>query len=242
MDISPKLQATIDKVRKLIALTQNNNNENEVKSAQAQADRIMQQYRIDAAMLEAGGAVADPMVRRIIYVGGKRSAWREVILSAVCVQYGVCFYYSSGRMGVEDDRGNYARKGRCVYTCVGRESDIEILNFMFLTLCMDTERLCKEHAGKQGISFALSWMMGCAQGISSLFNDLRNEQKKATDGSNSAAMVLLGNRGQEARSFMNKEIPGLHTGAGISGGRNSSGRSQGFAVGRTVNISTRGLK
>src|SRR5437016_11762052 len=90
------IEAVIAKVQKLLSLGKNNSNEHEAMAALAAADRIMAEYRISAAQVEAQDASkAEPFIRKTIYEGGRRTKWREILIGALVHNYGCAWYLSS---------------------------------------------------------------------------------------------------------------------------------------------------
>jgi hypothetical protein len=210
--MSEDLSNVIDRVRKLLSLAEGNKNENEVKAATAAADRIMQRFRISVAMLEAAGKVkTEPMIKRNVCEGGRRSAWRETLLWALCNHYGCSWYFFSKRssatqLNVSGDlQGRKGSKGRTIYTVVGRTSDVEILSYMYSYLQGEVERLSKQNSG-MGIKWALAYMGGVAEGINAQLIAARRTMKAESVAENTcSAMVLLDKRCEEALAVVNKE-------------------------------------
>lgn len=236
------LQSAIKKVQLLLNLTKNNTSENEVKAAASAADRIMQEYRITQAMLEAQGvAQQEPMVTKVVHEGGRRTAWREVLLHAITDHYGACWWLSSYRSGGDRNQGRSGSKGIQSYTVVGREGDVAIVEYMFAHLSSEVERLCRWHAGGKGVKFAGGWLMGCAQGLREQFSDMRIAARAASQANaqenTCAALVLLDKRGSEAKTYMKEKI-GTRSATAVHGAQDYSARSEGFGVGKSMAINT----
>lgn len=233
------IKNTITKVQGLLKLAAGSTNENEVKAATAAADRIMQEHRITQAQVEAQDSTkAEPMVSLVISEGGRRTAWREVLLQSLTNHYGSAWYLSSYRRGGEEgQRGRKGSKGVQVYVVVGRESDTKIVDYMFKHLEAQTERLCKWHAGGKGVKYALAWLMGCAMGIRAQFDDMTARARAQAQGpeNTSAALVLLDKRGQEAKEHMQGKI-GTRSATAISGAQDYEARNEGYGVGKKVEI------
>jgi hypothetical protein len=255
-DITPELAKTIAKVRRLLEMSKHSansatTNENEMRAAAAAADRIMQEHRISQAMLEQVGDVeAEPMIEHCVAKGGRRTAWRETVLAALTTHYGCAWYLSSGRVGGEYyGKGREGSKGVQSYTVVGTKSDVEIVEYMYTYITNEIQRLCRWHTGGKGVKYALAWMVGCADGISRQFYDLRavvraqalaaQQAAQAAaraanpDAQVSCALVVLDKRVDAAREYMKSKI-GTKSAASISGARHSTANAEGYGVGKNI--------
>lgn len=223
------LSSVIAKIVKLRALASNNSSVNEVKAATAAADRLMQEYRISQAEIEATDvSKAEPFVTLKVSEGGRRTAWREILLWALTEHYGCCFYFSS-------HRSRMSGKGVQSYTVVGRKSDTDIVQYMFSWLEKEIERLCRWHAGGRGVGYATSWLQGCAQGVRAQLSDLREAARR--EAAQSTAMVLLDNRCGESKAEMTRLLgPTMKEGARIGGMSRADARSDGYDVGKKIQI------
>lgn len=222
------LSSVIAKIVKLRALAANNTSENEMKAATAAADRMMQEYRITIAEIEAADAgQAEPFVTLKVSEGGRRTAWRETLLWALTAHYGCCWYFSSYRSRITG-------KGVQSYTVVGRKSDVEIVQYMFSWLEKEIERLCRWHAGGKGVGYAASWLVGCAQGVNRQLADLREAQR--AEAAQSSAMVVLDGRCSASKAEMTRLIGKGKPGKSIGGGSRMDARSDGYGVGKQIQI------
>lgn len=235
--MSPELAKKVEQVRKLLALSSNNTSVEESRAAAAQADRIMQEYRITQAMLEAQDVgAAEPFVRKVVEEGGRRTAWREVVLAALCDHYGCCWYYSSYRVGGERSAGAPGSKGRQSYTVVGRKSDTDIVDYMFTWATAEIARLSRWHTGGKGVKYALAWMMGCARGLSAQFSDMRAAARaQAQSVGGSTALAVLDKRQSESRAHMESKI-GTTKGVAVHGAHDWQATGEGFKVGKSIQI------
>lgn len=232
------IQSVISKVQKLLALSKNNTSEAEMKAAASAADRIMQAYRLTQAQVEAQvPSQAEPIVRKVVKEGGRRTSWRETLLYALTTSYGSAWYLSSYRSGGEGGRGGgKGAKGTQSYTVVGKQSDVEIVLYMFSYLEGEIERLCRWYAGGKGVKYAAAWLCGCATGVSAQFSEQRASARTCAQAEGvSAALVLLDKRQAESKEHMSKYV-GTKLAKGISGGTDYNARAAGYGVGKTVSI------
>ncbi len=255
------LEKAIAKVRKLFELARNNTSENEVKAATAAADKIMQEFRISLAQLEAAeNQVSEKMVHKDIHKGGRRTNWRESILRALCIHYGCAWYMTHSRKkNYNFEIDGYKQERTCVYTIVGRESDTEIISYMFDYLTTEGERLSKAFNRGTGRGYAKSWLDGFGSGAASQFEKMDAEIKSKLEISNSilgalgttstsSAMVLLSKRGTEAEKYMNSSVdfPTYERGPnkgkvkgtyGIYGSNaDAEAKKHGYETGKKINI------
>lgn len=225
-DIMSKVIARVIHLRKLAA---GNTNIHEANAAAAAADKLIQEHRLSQAELEASGnAPSDPMSSVKLHEGGRRTAWRETLLHALSGHYGCSWYMNHGR-----DFSSGREKRSCDYTLVGRQSDVEIVVYMFSWLTEEIERLCRWHSGGKGTGYARAWLDGAAIGVRDTFNQRKAEMKAKEV---SSAMVLLDNRSKEAEKHKYATVPGLKKVASVQGGRDYSAREQGYKVGREIQI------
>lgn len=236
-----KLDKMIARVKALLAMSEGNASENEAKAMRAAADRLIQEYRIDAAMLEASGNIApEAMVNVVVSEGGRRTAWREVLLHCLTKHYGCIWYLSSYRAGGEaHTKGRRGSKGVQKYTVVGSESDVKIVSYMFAYLERECERLCRWHTGGQGVGAAVAFLMGCAEGIHKQFRDLAaaaRAQAEVREGG-STALAVLDKRAQGAEEYAKAHL-GVSFGKAhaIMGGQDYASRTLGYKEGQKVQI------
>jgi hypothetical protein len=225
-DIMSKVIARVVHLRKLAA---GNTNIHEANAAAAAADKLIQEHRLSQAELEASGnAPSDPMHSVKLHEGGRRTAWRETLLWALSGHYGCSWFMNHGR-----SFSSGREKRSLDYTLVGRQSDVEIVVYMFSWLTEEIERLCRWHSGGKGTGYARAWLDGAAIGVRDTFR-ARAAEMKAKEVS--TAMVLLDNRSKEAETYKYAKNPGLKKVAAVAGGRDYSAREQGYKVGREIQI------
>lgn len=222
-----ELTKMIERVRALIALSESTTSEQEAAAARTAADKLIQTYRLDAAMLEAAGQQPpEQLVSKVVNQGGRRTGFREVILSALSVQYGCAWYLSSGRI---------LSKGHCEYTVVGRESDVQIVDYMFQYIessCLHIGKVASEGKGR---GFGKAWQSGFADGVAAQFRELNTLLRAQAN--TSVALVVLDKRGEESKRYMNSLI-GTKKAAPVSGGKSYTGRAAGFQEGQRLNVNS----
>jgi hypothetical protein len=238
-----ELDNIIARIKKLQALAKGNQNENELLAATSAAEKLISLHRITQAQLEAEQVIPSEAFKdEDIYCQGRRQQYIESLLRSLCDHFGGSWYLYSRR-----DANN---KGECRYTCVAKVSDWDTIHYFLNYLVAEVDQLAKK-AGKRNsagrllqgletgkgdaLAFSNAFRSGCADGIGSLFKELREAHKKLVQ--NSTAMVLLDKRAADARAHMYNTHKGMGSAGGVSGGRDQSARAQGYSAGRNVNIS-----
>jgi hypothetical protein len=233
MDIA----SVIDKIKKLQALASNNANCNESYAATKAAEKLIQEHRVSQAQLEASGTIkAESFVREPVWIGGKRSSWRERIVSELASGYCAAWYI------MHPD-------GKVAYVVCAKESDAKVLAYMFEYCTQEGERLSKQESKGQGVAFAKSFLEGYSIGLVEQLKKARLEEKaaKATadalmsaigkDAPTTSAMVLLDTRRQEAKAYMYQQCGRMSSAGGLRGSHgNYDGREAGINAGRSVSL------
>ena len=182
------LSSVISRVQKLLALANNNSNLNEAQSAASRADALIQEYRLSTAQLQ-NKETGPEMDCDNVYVGGKRSQWRESLLHGICNHYGCSWYLTSKRGDVE-------------YNVVGQYADVEIVRNMFLWLEETLTVMSKRLNHGKGVAYGKAWLVGASHGVHNTFVEL---SKKASEDV-STAMVLLSNRKAQSSKYLTEVV------------------------------------
>lgn len=230
--MTPELQKAVERVRALQNLGGNNSNEHEVKAALRAADKIIREFQITQVMLEATGqAKGERFVAKPAHTAGKRAQYKEVILNAVCKRYG-CHSYMSKSVVFNAIEGVNERQMQ--YIVVGKESDVEIVNYLFEYLVGEGLRLTAILNRGKGTGYGKSWLEGFGIGIAAQFQLEYDEERKAD--SNSIALVLLDKRLEEAKQYTRDTVK-LHRISAVRGAQaRPDGRAQGYNVGKNLSI------
>lgn len=230
--MTPELQKAIERVRALRNLGGNNPNEHEVKAAMRAADKVMREFQITQAMLEAAGQIkAEPLMAKPAHTAGKRALYKEVILNALCNRYG-CYNYVSKSLVFNAIEG--ADERQMQYIVVGRESDVEIVNYLFDYLVGEGLRLTAVMNKGKGKGYGKSWLEGFGMGIAEQVRLEQEEERKVV--SNSTALVFLDKRAKEAQEYAWDAFK-LRKSSGIRGAQaRPDGKAHGYNVGKNISI------
>lgn len=203
------IQNVIEKVKKLLALSQSSN-ANEAATAAAMANKLMDQYRLSTAELEGtAGNTSEPIEEDegYIYESGKITPWKFSLMNALASFYG-CAVWNDWTVSKHktkvvfdldngDDRVSETNGGRKVsrYRLVGRRSDIGITRYMFAYLSAECARLSAIEAKGKGRVFMQSYCIGFVYGVDMQLNASRAEVQQQAS---STAIVKINAREQEA--------------------------------------------
>lgn len=200
-----------DRVRKLLALSENTHSEAEAANAAERAARLMEEYEITEVMLriEDPSKRAEPIVKARLEpdeeeklsddepkfptdLHNKRVAWKETLASAVAKDLGVKMYYWSRSLG--------GRK-RTDIRGMGRESAIHAWRYTYQFLCRQVDELAEEawKQGDGGYASARAWKnafrVGCATRIAIRLAEKRvkhrTERQETADQADPTAVVAL---------------------------------------------------
>lgn len=192
-DTIPNINAILDKVRKLRELAARSTSLAESATAAAQADAIIQRYRLSEADVEAAGAAPTEAIdspEEPLWSGGKRTDTVAMRLSAVLAEHYGCVSY--GQRTYVDGRTESV-----VLRLAGRASDVAIVRYMFAWLRAEIERLAQCEAGPARPSFR----HGAVSGIKAAFTASMRATVAAQTQSGAGAMVLS-SRAAEAQAWL----------------------------------------
>lgn len=183
----------IEKVQKLLALTQSSN-ANEAAVAAAAADRLIAKYRLSQVDLELTGSLSESIEEDVdyIYETGRTTPWKVSLLGILVAHYGLAHF-----------NDNYFPQGRKVsrFRLIGRKSDMAYAKYMFAWLVSECQRFADTEAKGKGYGrvYVESFCQGFVNGIA---KQLQANKQVAEQDSSSAALVKLNARGEEAKVWM----------------------------------------
>jgi hypothetical protein len=237
------LDKAIEKVILLKKLAGNNPNEQEILAALAAADRIMRDYQITQAQIEAADiSKAETFVHLQLAIQGNRAAWIERIVREVCAHYGAAWYMSEGYHQVPPELQDQVKKSvvkLTKYMVVGKASDATIVEYTVAYLIKYARRLGTEQSKGRGVAYGKSWLEGFSIGVREKFEMLKAEELKNIT-IQSSAMVILNNRSTAAKAWMDKNMK-LRSAGSLAGSIvNAEGLQAGHIAGKNANVN-RGL-
>lgn len=175
------IEKIIERVRKLLALSEGAGSEHEAAVAAARATSLIAQYQLDEAALrvDAPELPPEPIEKSARLepdqpeTGRKRVAWREAIALAVARDLGVKMYWWNYRVN--------GRKYRDVRG-YGRESAIQAWRYTCQYLWRTVDELAEAEDVpylQSARSFRNAYRVGCATRIAERLYMLRKEREKA---------------------------------------------------------------
>lgn len=185
------LQSVIEKVNKLLSLSKSSN-ANEAATAAAMANKLIDQYRLSESDLSQ--EQNDPLMedKGFLYETGRIVRWKSVLAYILSKHYGCALFNQ-----IHFVNGRKASR----YKLIGRQSDIEIVKYMFNWLTMECQRLTKQEAYGHGKIFAQSYCAGFVEGIK---QQLHLSRQEIADQADKQAMTRINSREQEASQFMHQ--------------------------------------
>jgi hypothetical protein len=221
------LAETIERVKKLLALT-TSSNAGEAANAAAAADKLIEKYRLSQYDLEDSPPPEEAIEQDegYIYESGRVTIWRKKLIHTLTRHYGVAYW----------NHITLSPTGRQIsrYRMVGRKSDMSIVSYMNAYLVLECERLSNLEAKGTGMGrvFVASYQEGFVDGVSAQLQVSRAEIKKEA---NSTAMVHIESRFAEAEAGMYNLVPNLKTSKSYSH-RRHNGQAYGLGKQRGSSI------
>lgn len=238
--MSEKISEVIAKVQKLRQLSKSNN-ANEAAAAAAAADAIISKFQLSEADLEVKGErFAEPIeiIKDYLYESGRTMLWTHTLAQTLCKHYG-CVYYVADVFDptkVHAKNPNARRASYKAFTVVGRQSDFQIVKYMFTWLYEEIVRLMKLNAYGQGMNYAQNYALGVVEGIKQqLKAEHQKLEQESVKANTSQAMVLMNNRALEADKFMRANMK-LKAGSSSSLRNDSTAFSQGVNAGKNIHL------
>lgn len=188
-----KTSSIIDKVQKLLALSQSSN-ANEAAAAAAAANKLIDQYRLSEADLSSSIVENDPLVEDsdYIYSTGRIVPWKSNLIITLAKHYGCALFNSLNFIS--------GRK-QSNYKLIGKKSDIQITHYMFNWLLLECQRLSEKEAYGKGRVFVQSYCQGFVAGIRHQLIKSREEVKQSAT---TSSIIKIDSREQEANQMMNR--------------------------------------
>ena len=202
-----ELQKAIARATRLLALAEGTSNPNEAAAAFAQAQKILERYKLSRAELELAEGLGKEAISDLHapFERCQRLArWKDMLLIALCDINDCHVYFSRSYVMV----GGKA-KGTKHYRVVGRTSDVETCRWFYTSIRDQIEAMCKSammlDGGGKG--WANSFKLGAMHVVQERLIASKAEVRQEWEGTR--AMVLIGERKVELTNFLaRKELPG----------------------------------
>jgi hypothetical protein len=184
-------KSVIDKVNKLLALSKSAN-ANEAAVAAAMANRLIDQYRLSQSDLTQEQEDALIEDSDYLYETGRIVRWKSSLAYILSKHYGCALFNS-----IHLVNGRKASR----YKLIGRQSDVQIVRYMFNWLMLECQRLVKQEAYGKGKVFAQSYCAGFVAGVG---NQLKASRQEVMQQADQNAITKINSREQEAIDLMHK--------------------------------------
>ena len=173
-----KQDKTLDRIRKLLRLGQSEN-KHEAAQAIARAQRLMDEHKIEIAMLEDSERELDQ--EEIEYwsdpldpgTGSRFPRWRVALAWALCRANG-CIPFSN--RWTFDERGRGGRKG---IKLVGRASNVQTVRYFYAMCLHEIERLTTIKGKGNGLTWRNNFRLGCVDGINKAIAQEREQMEES---------------------------------------------------------------
>lgn len=219
------LSETIEKVRKLLALS-TSSNANEAAAAAGIANKLIDEHRLSVADLE-NTTTEEPVIQDAegLYESGRITPWKTTLVRVLTQHYGVAYY--------NDARYENGRKVSS-YRMVGRASDMSIVRYMFAFLSLECTRLSSSEVKGSGRVSVASYQEGFVCGVADQLKLSREEIKKQAS---SNAIVKIDSRLAQSKEGMYSLIPGLRSAKAASSRRiDANAFDQGKQRGKSIHL------
>lgn len=205
------------------------------------AAKMMAEYHISQAELRfnSDDADLDAMVQTDILGGKTRNAvqWQVQLANAIAEANDCKCIYTSG---------SYKDRVGAAICILGRDSAVQVCNYMFTYLVNIIQIKCKEEQNRQNIfgrgvkRWGNSFRHGAVQTIRTRLQTARRETY-AIRGNTSTALVALNKESQELETFTNKKYPNLRY-TKVRSRFDADGLNSGRKVGEKIALPTKKQK
>lgn len=229
-----KREQIILRIQRLRKLAESTHSKNEKESAMTQAARLIAEYQLAEAEIEAqtGKAAEDDDITEgvIIYETGRSTPWKAELVWGLAELNNVFALMFPIRDSISHKRGSR-------YRVFGKRTDMEITKYMFDTLVTMITELGELYVpvGKsRGVNPEReSWCLGCVRGF---YAKMKAERASVMQNATSAAMVLVNRREQIKKAYETRHESKIRTVAASKAQRNQDALNSGFRKGQTLNV------
>lgn len=240
----------IDRIKKLLSLSKNNDNAEESSLCALRAQELMHRYRIGEADLgiEETERVAEEVTDSVVHTESGRALWKACLANGIAIGLGCKMY-------------RWTVDGGTAFHVVGLQSSVQTVAYMFGYLKLEIEAQCERAwarhkrelanagGGTRGLSgHARTWRNSFNMGA---VNTVAARLKKAHEGQVAEAREKLAQQptctalalyktDEERVATAYKAIKGLRSGRSARVNRVASAFEQGQSAGRSVQLNAKG--
>lgn len=220
-------ESVLRKVRALRELAKSSNI-HEAEAAAAQADALIQKYRLDEAELEAAGDAEAEAIggdHEPLQTGTRLDGWKGLLAAKLARHYG-CYVYT--RRFLRDGRRHVSIQ------IVGRPSDVATVRYMFAWLVGEIARLS---AYESGTSARNAFRLGAVTGIgNALYVSRKAAEAEHARTHGGAAAIVLVSRADAAKAWASSAVGGIGAGRAVSGPSNRDAFLRGKDAGEKIHV------
>lgn len=221
-------QDLFKKIKGLLALSQNSTNAGESAAAAYAAQKLLEKHKLNLAEIElltGAKQISEEILNCMtpLYSGKRIVAWKSD-LAAVLAKFNSCKMY----VGNEIDR--------IEFRLIGRQSDIDIVRYMFCSIASQIEAASDQalHKGKgAGKTFTNNFKHAAMREVLRRLDEARNEARKKAS---TNAIVLVDNRMKEVEDWQQKNYSLKKGRPRVQTRRDTNGVLQGIIAGRNVSL------
>jgi len=192
----------INKIKALLNKTvENGCSLEESASAFGLAQKMIDKNRLSMMDIDSFDIDAEEEVFNFGSIPGseslKTSTWKNHLAMLLAKANGCKVYL---------ENGNMRAKSMSSVKIIGRNSDVQVVNYLFMFMSNEIERLCKfsmRHRNGSGKSWSNSFKIGAVTAIS---EKLQNGKKEAEIGASEVSIVRVNDRYKEVEEFASNNL------------------------------------
>jgi hypothetical protein len=154
--MATKQEEMMEKIRKLLKLSEGSSNIHEAQSAAARAQKLMMEYNIEQCVDRVSANVPQENIENFsndpIEKTGRFENWKFSLLGAIC-KINSC----------QAVKSRTYKQGTAVYM-VGRKTDVQTVKYIYQYLIREIEHLADRQRG-MGRAYIASYKVGCVFGV-----------------------------------------------------------------------------
>lgn len=221
----------INRVKKLLALADNNPNIHEASAAAAKAQELIARHNIQQAFLKAetGDTGQNEIFTEMVHKSGRVASWLVILANAISDANGCSCYYTPGT-GIK---------------VVGEADDIALVQVIFCWLEGEVTRLCKLSCSQRGMSksagrvFANNFKLGAVAALKERLAEIHQRLTAEVEAmpNGTYALSIIGHKLIRAQAALPKLRAKKFRYQG-----DSNGYSQGVAAGNRIKLQPDGSR
>jgi hypothetical protein len=227
------MENIVEKIKKLLALSENNNSPEEAALAASRAQELMVKYAIEQDALQPAQRVVEIIKSYILQTDYNRlPTWHALLAYVLAPSFFCRSFFTRG--------GKYSK---AIIYFVGRESDYTSLVLTYSYLKADIERLCDAAWAKLPAEYSVHgkhWKASFYDGVCNTIRMRLDVNIKRLAADNAGTAIVLANKQKEVDDFV--EANHKLRQSGSSRNISQDGYTAGVAAGHALNLGARSSK